>query len=95
MEELERSTRGADGGAGTAGGSGRGEPSPLSHFGGTPDDAAAGIKATIAKGEAPSKNSVVALYTLFGMKPADAVREYERQLAEWNQSRAGGGTRPS
>jgi hypothetical protein len=85
-----------DGGPAAGGGrGGRGGPPPALHeYGGTHEDAAAGIKARIARGEAPSADSLVALYTVFGMRPDVARAEVERQLKEFHASRAAGAGGP-
>jgi hypothetical protein len=64
-------------------------PPALAMIGGTANDAAAGIKAVIARGEVPSRESIVTLYRWFGMSAEAAGAKYESDLAKWNAQRKG------
>jgi hypothetical protein len=97
LEEIQRDYGSAAGDGGAGGGWGAGESAPrnrdgtggpLAHIGGTEGDAAAGLKAKIAAGEAPTKGELVTLMCAFGYKPEVAAAEADRQLAEFAQARA-------
>lgn len=54
----------------------------------TSEDAAAGIKATIATGATPSRGQMVALFTMMGVPRGTADQMYTEQLAKWELMKA-------